>query len=131
MAQLLCFLMLLIVCMQLLEVPEVGRLFPSDVIARAKLLLDQIPGGVGAYSESAGAFVMRKLVADAIERRDGHPCNPEDIYMTDGASPGVHYMMDLFIRDGRNDAIMVPIPQVGQSPCCEARAIHTTPDPLL
>ena len=96
---------------QLLEVPEVGRLFPSDVIARAKLLLDQIPGGVGAYSESAGAYVMRRLVADAIERRDGYPCNPEDIYMTDGASPGVHYMMDLFIRDGRNDAIMVPIPQ--------------------
>ena len=55
---------------------------------------------------------MRKLIADAIERRDGHPCNPEDLYMTDGASPGVHYMMDLFIRDGRNDAIMVPIPQV-------------------
>lgn len=55
---------------------------------------------------------MRKLVADAIERRDGYPCNPDDIYMTDGASPGVHYMMDLFIRDGRDDAIMVPIPQV-------------------
>ena len=25
------------------------HLFPLDVIARARLLLDQIPGGVGAY----------------------------------------------------------------------------------
>jgi len=62
---------------------------------------------------------MRKLVADAIERRDGYPCNPDDIYLTDGASPGVHYMMDLFIRDGRDDAIMVPIPQV-RSICMDA-----------
>ena len=56
---------------------------------------------------------MRRLVADGIERRDGHPCNPDDIFMTDGASPGVHYLMDLLIRDGQNDAVMVPIPQVG------------------
>jgi alanine transaminase len=54
-------------------------------------------------------------VAEAIARRDGHPCSPEEIYMTDGASPAVHYMMDLLIRDGRNDAVMVPIPQVTTS----------------
>ncbi|GAX86501.1 hypothetical protein CEUSTIGMA_g13909.t1 [Chlamydomonas eustigma] len=96
---------------ELLSVPEVEKLFPTDVLSRARQLLEQIPGGVGAYSESAGAFVVRKLVAEAIARRDRHPCNPEEIYMTDGASPAVHYMMDLLIRDGRNDAVMVPIPQ--------------------
>ena len=81
------------------------------MVDRAKLLLSQIPGGIGAYSESSGALVMRQLIAEAIERRDGYPCSPEDLYMTDGASPGVHYMMDLLIRDGRDDALMVPIPQ--------------------
>lgn len=35
--------------MQLLEHPNVGDLFPSDVIARARSLLSAIPGGVGAY----------------------------------------------------------------------------------
>lgn len=42
-----CFSHLL--CVQLLEVPQVEHLFPVDVISRARLLLDQIPGGVGAY----------------------------------------------------------------------------------
>jgi alanine transaminase len=37
-------------------------------------------------------------VATAIERRDGFASSPEDIYMTDGASPAVHYMMDLLLR---------------------------------
>lgn len=96
---------------ELLLLPAASQIFPSDVIDRAKLLLSQIPGGIGAYSESSGALVMRQLISEAIERRDGYPCNPEDLYMTDGASPGVHYMMDLLIRDGRDDALMVPIPQ--------------------
>ncbi len=39
-------------CMQLLEEPQVEKLFPSDVISRARHLLDQIPGGLGAYSDS-------------------------------------------------------------------------------
>lgn len=95
----------------LLEHPAIADMFPSDVIKRAKMLLEAIPGGLGAYSESAGAMVLRKLVASAIEKRDGCPCHAEDIYMTDGASPAVHYMMDLLLRDGGGDALMVPIPQ--------------------
>mmetsp|Transcript_18252 Transcript_18252/g.39287 ORF Transcript_18252/g.39287 Transcript_18252/m.39287 type:complete len:505 (+) Transcript_18252:254-1768(+) len=102
-------------CPQLLDHPHVAQLFPPDVISRAKDLLQKIPGGVGAYSESAGAYVIRKMVAEAIHKRDGVPAHPEDIYMTDGASPAVHYMMDLLLRKGPGflgqDAIMVPIPQ--------------------
>lgn len=52
------------------------------------------------------------MIADAIERRDNVPCNPDNLFMTDGASPGVHYLMDLLLRrDGVDDALMVPIPQ--------------------
>ncbi len=43
---------------------------------------------MGAYSESAGAAILREMVAEAITRRDGHKANADDIYMTDGASPG-------------------------------------------
>ncbi len=63
-------------------------------------------------SDSAGALIIRELVSGAIQRRDGYPCDPEDIYMTDGASPAVHYMMDLLLREP-GDSMMVPIPQVG------------------
>jgi histidinol-phosphate/aromatic aminotransferase/cobyric acid decarboxylase-like protein len=48
--------------------------------------------------------------AQGIERRDGYPADPDDIYLSDGASQSVHALMRLLIRDER-DAILVPIPQ--------------------
>lgn len=107
---------------RLMEHERAAELFPSDVLATAHKMLAAIPGGVGAYSESAGAQVLRQMVADSISIRDGHPCNPNDIYMTDGASPAVHYMMDLLLRKEKGgslktspgtarDGMMVPIPQ--------------------
>lgn len=38
------------------------------------------------------------------------PCAPQDLWLTDGASPGVHMMATLLLRDER-DAILTPIPQ--------------------
>ena len=70
----------------------------------------RIPGGTGAYSESKGALVCREAVARFIARRDGHPCDVEDLFLTDGASPGVHYFMKCLLRD-KNDCVLTPIPQ--------------------
>ena len=84
--------------------------FPADVLARAKSLMASLPGGTGAYSHSQGVASLRGLVAEAMERRDGHPCDPNDIFMTDGASAGVHLVMKVLIRD-ENDALLTPIPQ--------------------
>jgi alanine transaminase len=67
---------------QLLEEPAAAQLFPADVIERAKVFLKEIPGGIGAYSDSAGALVLRRQIAAAIERRDGFPCNPDELYLT-------------------------------------------------
>lgn len=72
--------------------------------------LQRIPGGTGAYSESEGAGVCREAVARFVARRDGAPCDPEDVFMTDGASPGVHYLMKALLRDAR-DCVLTPIPQ--------------------
>lgn len=49
-------------------------------------------------------------MVQGIEERDGYPCNPDFLYLTDGASQGVHAMMRLLLRDEK-DAILVPIPQ--------------------
>ena len=38
------------------------------------------------------------------------PATQDFLYLTDGASQGVHAMMRLLLRD-ENDAILVPIPQ--------------------
>ena len=77
---------------------------------RAADILANTKGGTGAYSESKGVSFIRKMVADGIERRDGHPCEVEDLWLTDGASVGCHYIMKTMIRDS-NDAVLVPIPQ--------------------
>ncbi|KAL4426056.1 hypothetical protein ABPG77_007852 [Micractinium sp. CCAP 211/92] len=95
---------------ELINHPAAADIYPPDAIARAREYLDKIPGGVGAYSESKGATILRQHVAKGISERDGHPCNHENLWLTDGASPGVHYMMKLLLRN-EQDCILCPIPQ--------------------
>eukprot|EP00803_Ostreobium_quekettii_P006212 evm.model.scf_208.1 EVM.evm.TU.scf_208.1 scf_208:26666-34103(+) len=94
----------------LLDHPKVSEMFPSDAIARAKKLLVDFKGGIGAYSDSKGNPVVRQEVADFIEKRDGFPANPENIFLTDGASVAVRLALEAMIRDS-DDVVMVPIPQ--------------------
>ena len=96
--------------LQLLDQPGVENFFPADVRKRAADILANTKGGTGAYSESKGVSFIRQMVADGIEKRDGHPCRIEDLWLTDGASVGCHYIMKTLIRDS-NDAVLVPIPQ--------------------
>ncbi|EGD75245.1 alanine aminotransferase [Salpingoeca rosetta] len=100
----------LVTCPQLLEHPDVGKLFPEDAIARAKKYLDNLPGGSGAYQDSRGNMYVRQEVADFIARRDGHPANPEHIFLSDGASPAIQRCLNMLIRD-QKDGILLPTPQ--------------------
>ncbi|TYI45919.1 hypothetical protein E1A91_D13G071200v1, partial [Gossypium mustelinum] len=90
---------------------ETQALFSADSIERDRKILDQIPGrATGAYSHSQGIKGLRDTIAAAIEARDGFPADPNDIFMTDGASPAVHMMMQLLIRSEK-DGILCPNPQ--------------------
>ncbi|KAK4789836.1 hypothetical protein SAY86_017140 [Trapa natans] len=95
----------------LLDKSETSGLFSADSIERAWKILDQIPGrATGAYSHSQGISGLRDAIASGIEARDGFPSDPNDIFLTDGASPAVHMMMQLLIRS-ESDGILCPIPQ--------------------
>ena len=94
----------------LMDGPAAAALFPADAIARAKQVLSYFPGGVGAYSDSRGAPGIRAEVAAFIERRDGVPSSPDAIFLTEGASPAVKYILNALIRDAR-DGVLTPIPQ--------------------
>ncbi|KAL2243147.1 alanine aminotransferase 2 [Sesamum indicum] len=95
----------------ILDKAETQGLFSADSIERAFQILDQIPGrATGAYSHSQGIKGLRDTIAAGIEARDGFPADPNDIFLTDGASPAVHMMMQLLIRS-KNDGILCPIPQ--------------------
>lgn len=102
----------------LLEVPdlldpskraEVSKLFPADAIKRATVLRDAI-GSVGAYSHSQGVMHIRKNVAKFIEERDGFPSDPENIFLTAGASEGVKACLNIMIGSP-NVGILIPNPQ--------------------
>ncbi|AEE35307.1 alanine aminotransferase 2 [Arabidopsis thaliana] len=108
----------------LLDESETHGLFSTDSIDRAWRILDHIPGrATGAYSHSQGIKGLRDVIAAGIEARDGFPADPNDIFLTDGASPAVtiktktlshrvrvHMMMQLLLSSEK-DGILSPIPQ--------------------
>ncbi|KAF2923934.1 hypothetical protein DAI22_07g230900 [Oryza sativa Japonica Group] len=95
----------------LLDKSETHALYSSDAIERAWQILDKIPGrATGAYSHSQGIKGLRDEIAAGIAARDGFHASGDNIFLTDGASPAVHMMMQLLIRS-ENDGILCPIPQ--------------------
>ena len=97
-------------CPELLQIPSVVDNLPVDVVERAQRYLKEIPSGTGAYSQSKGVEVVRDEIAAFIEERDGHPAQPEHIFVTDGASPAVQMSLQAMIAH-ENVGIMIPIPQ--------------------
>ncbi|NWZ92716.1 ALAT2 aminotransferase, partial [Nesospiza acunhae] len=63
---------------------------PSDAKERAQRLLEVCGGhSAGSYSASPGVQMVRENVARYIERRDGVPAKPEDIFLSTGASDAI------------------------------------------
>lgn len=85
------------------------KVLPQDLSVRAAKYLKS-SHGIGAYSESGGLKMIRQSVANAIERRDGVPCNPDQLFFTNGASEAVKIMLQIIIRN-ESDGVMIPIPQ--------------------
>ena len=94
----------------LMDHPNVNSMFPSDAIARAKTYLKYMKGGLGAYTDSRGNPFIRQEIANFIERNSGSPSNPNNIFISNGASEVARMVLFAIIR-GCNDGIMVPIPQ--------------------
>jgi alanine transaminase len=90
---------------------KAAEIYPSDAISRADNIMNGTNGhGLGAYSHSKGVAHVRQTVANFIASRDGHECDPESIFLTNGASDGVIAVLDLLIRSDQ-DGVMIPIPQ--------------------
>ena len=89
---------------------DVQRLFPADVVERAREIKGQIVGGSGAYSHSQGVLSFRKDICEFLRERDGVGADPDNIFMTNGASAAIDMMFTSMISD-ENSGIMIPIPQ--------------------
>ena len=80
-------------------------------------LLTNMETGLGAYTDSKGQYFIREAVANFIDKRDNIDSskpelqsNPDNIFLTDGASEGAKGVLELLITN-KNDGIMIPIPQ--------------------
>ncbi|XP_066289325.1 alanine aminotransferase 1-like isoform X1 [Branchiostoma lanceolatum] len=105
--------------------------FPADARERARRILQGCKGGslddvmavplpslleshgIGSYSDSVGVEVIRKDIAAYIERRDGFPSDPDNIFLSTGASDAIKNMVKLMVRGSGRDqtGVMIPIPQ--------------------
>lgn len=94
----------------LLNNPEALKIFPKDIIEKAKAILHKLPEGTGAYTQSGGIPFIRQAVADFITKRDGIPADEKHIILTDGASKGVLAAIQVLLKN-KNDGFMIPIPQ--------------------
>ncbi|KAJ0178033.1 hypothetical protein K1T71_005856 [Dendrolimus kikuchii] len=100
-------------CVTLPELINQGA-YPEDVKQRATEILASCGGrSIGAYTQSYGIELIRKHVAEYIERRDGFKANWEDICITAGASSAVKYCLQMFCNriGGKASGVMLPIPQ--------------------
>jgi aspartate/methionine/tyrosine aminotransferase len=96
--------------------PSVASAFPTDVLQRALEMRKAIgPAGTGAYTNSQGISKFRDDVANFITDRDGHPTSASDIFLTNGASAAIEFVLTGLIS-GNSDAIMIPIPQYVSPP---------------
>uniref|UniRef100_A0AAX7VRB8 Alanine aminotransferase 1 n=1 Tax=Astatotilapia calliptera TaxID=8154 RepID=A0AAX7VRB8_ASTCA len=89
--------------------------FPEDAKSRACRILQSCGGNsMGSYSASQGIDSVRQDVARYIERRDGGvACDPDNIYLTTGASDGIVTMLKLLVcgEGTTRTGVMIPIPQ--------------------
>lgn len=83
--------------------------YPQDVIDRASKFLKSAKS-VGAYSNSQGVEVARQSVVDYISKRDGYPSDVNEIFLTNGASAAVEYVIET-LCSGPKDGVLIPIPQ--------------------
>ena len=91
--------------------PDVSKLFPPDVVRRAKEYREIIgPSGTGAYTHSQGILGFRKHIAEYIRERDGYPAYEGNIFLTNGASTAISMVLQGLLANN-NDAVMIPIPQ--------------------
>ena len=85
------------------------KVLPAEVRDRAKELLAHTPGGLGAYTASQGIELVRHHVAEYIGTRDGFPANHDDIFLVNGGSQAVEFLIKLIVSDP-NVGILLPYP---------------------
>ena len=87
-----------------------SNIYHKDVKKRVEYYLNKMGCGMGAYSDSAGHRVIKENVVKFLEKRDGYSSHPENIFLTDGVTLGLHMVLQALAANP-NDGFMIPVPQ--------------------
>ena len=110
--------------LSLIEYPEIFNnktqkipsIYSDIALDYGRTIIEKLEIGTGGYSDSNGHEFIREAIAEFIDKRDdvlknnGTRSNPDNIFLTDGASEGAKNIIELLITN-KQDGIMVPIPQ--------------------
>mmetsp|Transcript_24670 Transcript_24670/g.72159 ORF Transcript_24670/g.72159 Transcript_24670/m.72159 type:complete len:223 (-) Transcript_24670:1039-1707(-) len=92
--------------------PKASEMFPADAVERAREIKKALGGSTGAYTHSQGPLAFRKDITAFIEKRDGGvKADPQNIFMTNGASSAIGMVLTALIADS-SCGVMIPVPQV-------------------
>jgi len=92
------------------------HLISGYILDLGESILARLETGMGAYTESKGPAFIREAIARHIDMRDGAGdravvrSDPDSIFLTNGASEGARFLIEMLIAD-RRDGIMIPTPQ--------------------
>ncbi|KAI6648978.1 tyrosine aminotransferase [Oopsacas minuta] len=102
---------LLALCAYPALISKNSTLFPSDVLQRARNILDST-GSFGGYSHSLGFSFVRKSIANFILKRD-HIRSDSTIILSDGASKIINVLLSCLSSNTASlpTGVMIPIPQ--------------------
>eukprot|EP00566_Odontella_aurita_P012515 CAMPEP_0113546442 /NCGR_PEP_ID=MMETSP0015_2-20120614/11807_1 /TAXON_ID=2838 /ORGANISM="Odontella" /LENGTH=498 /DNA_ID=CAMNT_0000446895 /DNA_START=213 /DNA_END=1710 /DNA_ORIENTATION=+ /assembly_acc=CAM_ASM_000160 len=91
--------------------PKASEMFPADAVERAREIKKALGGSTGAYTHSQGPLAFRKDITAFIEKRDGGvKADPQNIFMTNGASSAIGMVLTALIADS-SCGVMIPVPQ--------------------
>jgi len=65
----------------MIEMKDAEKIFPADVIKRAKHIMEKNPTGTGAYTQSTGVPFIREAVVEFIRKRDDIPADKDKIML--------------------------------------------------
>ncbi|EAY12632.1 aminotransferase, classes I and II family protein [Trichomonas vaginalis G3] len=89
----------------LLDLPQI----PAEVKDRVNVILNSMTLEFGGYTKSAGIDIVRQHVAEFINKRDGYPTKPDDIFLSSGVIDAIVFLLTLLINND-NVGIMMPFP---------------------
>ena len=89
---------------------------PNDVKERVREILSDCGGNsVGSYTDSSGIPVIRKHIAEYIEKRDGGiKCDWKNVFLSTGASGAIKSILSFINHSSEPNkpvGVMIPIPQ--------------------